>query len=68
MLTTILIAITVDTTPTSTFHQAAVASFLKGWEETLPIREAQDIRWFTHTNDELADLCNRKALGELDGD
>ena len=70
MLTTVLIAITVDTKQTGTFHASAVSSFLKEhWEQAgLPIRVAQDIRFHYLRIDELADMCNKKALGELTND
>lgn len=66
-MTTIVIAITVDTPSTGTFHPAAVKGFLKGWEESgLPIRSAQDVRFHNVRYDEVAHVMNRIALKELD--
>ncbi len=65
-LTTVLIAITVERLPSGTFHSAAVASFLRGWELAgLPRVLAQDIRLVVATDKDLADLANKKALNEL---
>ncbi len=66
-MTTVVIAITVDSPSTGNFHSAAVASFLNGWENAgLPIRSAQDIRFHSILYDEVASVMNRMALGEID--
>ncbi len=67
MLTTVVIAITVHGPANQTFHPSAVSSFLRTWEDTpgLPPKLAQDIRWYTAGDSELADMANKKALGEV---
>ncbi len=67
MMTTVVIAITVDAAADGTFHPSTVSSFLKKWEEHgLPTKIAQDIRFHTLSDKRIANLMNKIALGEID--